>query len=268
MTEPTPGPDQTPDSLSDVERASAHRAAARVGPRRILRRPPRSGDQRLDPRPLPRSRQRPGPRLHRPGAARAGRTAARDRGPGRSGSAGLRCRRRRAGPPAADLGTRARRAARADAAGAAPHRAARLAVAGHAGAAAGPLAAGAAAGNRPGALCVALAGRAAPAAAGDDRGRCLDRRLGAWRRPGRQHADRRSRGGDPAGARRLGGLPRARRGAVHRRARCPMRSPPWSGSRPAIGAYAEAQVLRGRMQQELLRAAGLGRSAGGDRTRP
>ena len=37
---------------------------------------------------------------------------------------------------------------------------------------------------------------------------------------------------------------------------------------PGDRAYAEAQVLRGRMQQELLRAAGLGMSAGGDRTRP
>jgi tetratricopeptide (TPR) repeat protein len=37
---------------------------------------------------------------------------------------------------------------------------------------------------------------------------------------------------------------------------------------PGDSAYAEAQVLRGRMQQELLRAAGVGMADPGERTRP
>ena len=160
--------------------------------------------------------------------------------------------------------------ARAGAAGAAPHRAARLAAAGRAGAAAGALATGAATGHRTGAASRGAGWPCCPAAAGDERGR----RRGSWSRRLETSPAGSTPVIDPAAA--VLPVPGAseaylvaRRCAVHRRASLPDAL----AVLDRIGTRRSARIRRPRpcgrgCSSELLRAAGLGMSAGGERSPP
>ena len=263
MTEPTPGPDRTPDSLSDVERATRIEQLLVSGLDEYF-----AG--RLDhainvwTRVLFLDRANDRARAYIDRARRA--QAERQRETEALVDQGLQ---------AFDAGDveQARRLLTSALEHGAPHEQA-LPVLHRIGLLASPspvtpaprpaaLAAGAAAGDRTGALCVALAGRAAPAAAGDDRGR----RCGSSSRRLETSPAGSTPIVDPAAAASCRCLaPRRPTSCARRRCSPAGRLPDALAILERIATrrsrVAEAQVLRGRMQQELLRAAGLGMTGG------